>query len=123
MTKETQVKTQPRFKKQLASFTQFVKWHVGLEVVGEITRKFENATNYGSKSNIELKLLEPVKFTNGDGEVVEVAAGELLNIGQVAGLSAALTLPIGSQVQIICTGRKELGRGRQPAWEFEVYYD
>jgi hypothetical protein len=109
--------------KKLQQFLPFVRWHAGLVVCGTIERKFINSSNYGEKNNIEIKLLDPCEFTTGEGEVVTVAAGESLNVGSTAGLSTAMTLPTETTVQIECTGKKELGQGRKPAWEFDIEYE
>jgi hypothetical protein len=113
----------PKFGKKLAQFTPFLKWSVGIEVVGEITRKFENSSNYGIKQNIEVKLFESLEFIDAEGEVHIVPEGGSVNIGSVAGLTTAMTLSIGTKLHIICTGKKELEKGKQPAWEFDVYYE
>jgi hypothetical protein len=67
--------------------------------------------------------MDPCAFTSSDGEVIELKEGESLNVGSTAGLSTAMTLPVGSTVQIECTGKKELGQGKKPAWEFIVEYE
>ena len=41
----------------------------------------------------------------------------------MAGLSTAMTLDVGVTVQMEATGRKELGGGKKPAWEFDVTYE
>lgn len=109
--------------KQLAKFTPFVKWHIGLIVCGVIERKFKNDSNYGEKQNIEVRLLDPVEYTNGDGEVISLVEGDLLNVGQSAGLNTAMTLPAGATVQIECTGKTEMGKGKKDAWDFDVEYE
>ncbi len=117
-------KTEKRkLAKKLASFTPFVSWHTGLVVCGEIMRRFENNTRFGDKQNLEIKLLDPCEFTSGDGEVVTLQVGDLLNVGKNAGLNTAMTLELGSTVQIECLGKKEMGKGKQPAWEFDVDYE
>lgn len=116
-------KKKRKLKKTLAAFTPYVKWHPGLIICGTVERKFINMSNFGEKSNIEVKLADPCEFTDTEGEVKALAAGEMVNIGHVAGLNNAMTLPIGTLFQIECTGKKELGKGRQPAWEFEVTYE
>lgn len=112
-----------QLKKTLAAFTPFVKWHAGLLLIGTIVRKFTNHSEYGEKENLEVRLVEPCSFTSGDGEVVELLPGDLINVGKVAGLTSAMTLSPDTLVQIECTGKKEMGKGRQPAWEFEVQYE
>jgi len=112
-----------KLAKKLAQFTPFVRWHAGLIVCGKIQRKFTNSSNYGEKQNIEIELLDECEFTSGDGEVITIKAGELINVGSTAGLSTAMTLEVGTTVQIECTGKKELGQGKRPAWEFDIDYE
>lgn len=128
VTPDPTLPTGPTIKKRelkntLAAFTPFVKWHTGLSVIGVIERKFTNSGEFGEKSNMELRLTEPCEYTDSEGEVVTVQAGDTLNIGQTAGLNNALTLPLGVLVCIQCIGKKELGRGRKPAWEYKVTYE
>lgn len=113
----------PAFGKKLDPFTPYVRWFTGLVVTGQVERAFENTSTYGSKRNIALKLLEDCTFTDGEGEVHEMREGDMLNVGAVAALSAVMTLEPGTKVQIRCIGKKKMGKGRQDAWEFEVYYE
>ena len=115
--------TKRKLGKKLQQFLPFVRWHAGLIVCGTIERKFENSSNYGVKSNLEIKLLDPCEYTTSDGEVVSLKVGDSLNVGSTAGLSTAMTLEVGATVQIECTGKKELGQGKRPAWEFDVDYE
>lgn len=112
-----------KLAKTLEKFTPFVKWHTGLVICGKIIRKFENSGSYGVKSNLEIELLDAASFTNGDGEETTVEVGNHLNVGHVAGLNSAMTLDPGVTVQIECTGKKILDKGRKPAWEFDVDYE
>lgn len=116
-------KPRKRLGKELALFTPFIKWHVGLVVLGAITRKYTNMSSYGEKNNIEVQLLADLVFTDSDGEIKELKIGESVNISQTAGLTAVMTLPIGTKIDVECTGKKDMGRGRQPAWEFSVFYE
>lgn len=112
-----------KLRKELASFIPFVKWHPGLVLYGEITRKFENSSEFGVKQNLEIRAGDVISYTDKEGEVHDVPEGELINVGQTAGLNTAMTLEVGTTVQIHCTGKKDLGRGRKPAWEFDVTYE
>lgn len=112
------------FGNELQLFSPFIKWHVGLNVVGKIVRKFISTSDLGgNKNTIELELLFPLEFVNPDGEVINLEAGDHVNVGQVAALSSAMTLPIDTKVAILCVGQKEMGKGKQPAWDFRVTYD
>lgn len=110
------------FGKKLATHIPFVKWHVGLVVCGKVERKFTNNSGYGEKANITLKLMDACEFVNADGEVVSLAEGEQLNVGHTAGLNTCMTLDLETMVQIDCFGKKELDKGRKPAWEFDIDY-
>lgn len=131
-TKENPVKETPGenpapkkrvLKKKLASFVPFVKWHPGLVVCGEVTRKFEHSGDFGMKACIEITLLDPIRYISPDGEEIVLQAGDLVNVSSVAALQAAVTLALGTVVQIECTGQKAMGKGKKDAWEFDVTYE
>jgi hypothetical protein len=122
-TGQPEARQKRKLKKNLKLHTPFVKWYVGLIVCGTITRKFRNSGEYGEKSNLELKLLDPCTFTTGDGEVLTLEKDEMLNVSQTAGLGAAMSLDVGATVQIECTGQKDMGKKKNPAWDFVVDYE
>ena len=115
--------TKRQLGKKLQDYVPYVRWHVGLVVCGEINRKFINSSQYGEKNALEIKLLDPCEFSKSDGEVLSLKAGDLVAVTSMAGLSTAMTLDVGVTVQMEATGRKELGGGKKPAWEFEVTYE
>lgn len=110
--------------KKLTLRSPFVTTHVGMYVHGKI-ELFGMTTGgkFGAKETVTIILESPCEWTNKKtGEVVRKEQGDAVRVEVKPGLQALTALPVGTLVEIRCTGTVDTGKGN-PAYSYEVTYE